>query len=79
MQSALRVQTTILRGGRIELSDLELSAGEQVEIIVFRVPSQPSSRRSALEILAEAPGHRLFKSAEEVDEYLREERDSWDD
>lgn len=79
MQSALRFQTTILLGGRIELSDLQLSAGEQVEIIVFRVPPQPSERRSALEILAEAPGHRLFKNAEEVDEYLREERDSWDD
>lgn len=34
--------------------------------------------RSAVDILAEAPGHRLFKTVAEVDDYLRKERDAWD-
>jgi predicted GTPase len=38
----------------------------------------PVAKRSALDILAEAPGHRLFKTAEEVDAFLAEERSSWE-
>lgn len=39
---------------------------------------EPPMRRSVREILREAPGGRWFKTAAEVDEYIREERDSWD-
>jgi len=79
MQRALRVETTILPGGRIEISNPQLRPGENVEIIIV-LPSQgePTKKRSALDILAEASGHRLFKSAEDVDNYLRQERDSWE-
>lgn len=31
--------------------------------------------RKAVDILAEAPGHRLFKTVAEVDDYVRKERD----
>jgi hypothetical protein len=34
--------------------------------------------RSVLDIIESAPGQRLFKTAEEVDAYLEEERNSWD-
>jgi hypothetical protein len=37
-----------------------------------------AKKRRAAEILAELPGHRIFKTADEVDAYIREERDSWD-
>ena len=78
MQSALRLQTTVLPGGRIEISSPELLQGRDVEVIIL-LSSQVAStkKRSALDILAEAPGHRLFKSAEDVDNYLQQERDSW--
>jgi hypothetical protein len=36
------------------------------------------SRRFALEILDELPGGQLFKTPEEADAYLRQERQSWD-
>ena len=36
----------------------------------------PRPRRSVLDILNDTPGHLLFKTAEEVDEYIRGERDS---
>ena len=35
-------------------------------------------RRAAVDILDEAPGQRLFKSPEDVESYLEEERSSWD-
>lgn len=35
-------------------------------------------KRPAADILDEFPGHLLFTTAEEVDAYIREERDSWD-
>ncbi|MBC7910710.1 MAG: hypothetical protein H7Y30_09440 [Pyrinomonadaceae bacterium] len=34
--------------------------------------------RTAIELLEEMPGNRLFKTSEEADEYLSRERDSWD-
>jgi len=41
-------------------------------------PVQPQ-KRSAMEILAQEPTFSMFKSAEEVDAYLHEERASWED
>jgi hypothetical protein len=35
-------------------------------------------RRSILAVLADAPGHLVFETAEEVDAYLRSERDAWE-
>ena len=40
-------------------------------------PGHPSGR-TAFEIISNGPGQRLFKSAEEVDDYIKEERASWD-
>ena len=38
----------------------------------------PGKRRHALDILAEMPGHQAFQTAEDVDRYVREERESWE-
>lgn len=40
--------------------------------------SVETRRQSTLDILEELPGGRIFKTAEQVDAYLREERDSWE-
>ncbi len=78
MSSAVRVKTTILPGGRIEITDPHFLPGESVEVIVI-APHLPSVKaRSVVDILDEAEGHRLFKTAEEVDAYLLKERESWD-
>lgn len=37
-----------------------------------------TSAPSILDIVREAPGHRLFHTAEDVTSYLREERTAWD-
>ena len=76
MQKAIHVTTTVLPGGRIEIVDKKLPVGESVNVVVLR--STRAEQRSALDILKEAPGQRLFKTAEEVESYLKNERTSWD-
>ncbi len=71
-----KIQTTVQAGGRIEIVSPDLPVGEAVEVTI-RSANGKSRQRCALDILAEAPGHRLFKTAEEVDTYIGEERDSW--
>jgi hypothetical protein len=41
---------------------------------IKRKPSAKRKRRSALDVLHEAPGHQLFQTASEVDTYLEQER-----
>ncbi len=77
MDTALKIMTTVQSGGRIEVVAPDLPVGEAVEVTI-RTGTPGRRKRSALEILAEAPGHRAFKTAQEVDAYIREERDSWD-
>ncbi len=76
MQRALHIRTTVQPGGKVEVASPELEAGQSVDVVVTR--SSSAERRSVVDILAEAPGHRLFKSAKEVDDYIKEERASWD-
>ncbi len=76
MEKALHVRTTVLPGGKVEIASPELEAGQSVDVVVTR--SSSTERRSVVDILAEAPGHRLFKTGKEVDDYIKEERSSWD-
>jgi hypothetical protein len=79
MQKTLRMESTILAGHRLEISNPEFPDGATVEVIVV-VPEQPKPRRmSTLEFLETLPpGPLLFKTPEEVNRYIQEERDSWD-
>ena len=76
MQKPLHLQTTVLPGGKIVVVDPDLSEGETVDIFV--TASSPTPRRSAIDVLAESPGQRLFKTAQDVTDYLESERASWD-
>ncbi len=75
MEKALHVRTTVLPGGKIEIVDRELPVGEPVDVVVSQPPA--SERRSAVDILAEAPGGLVFKTAADVAAYLKEEKESW--
>ena len=75
MQKALHIRTTVLPGGKIEIVDQGLPVGESVDVVVSQLPvSEP---RSAVDILAEAPGGLAFKTAADVAAYLKEEKESW--
>jgi len=77
MDIALQLQTTILPGHRIEIQAPELPEGRTATVLVF-VDEAPPAKRRLSDILADYSGGQLFRSAEEVDEYLRAERGSWD-
>lgn len=76
MQRVIEQQVTVLPGGKIELICPDLKAGETVEVVVLHEPAVP--RRSAWEIINDGPRERLFETAKEVDDYIAEERASWD-
>ena len=76
MQKALHIRTTVQPGGKVEIVDQELQEGENVDVIISPAPT--ASTRSAWQIISEGPEQRLFKTAKEVDDYLAEERASWD-
>ena len=78
MESALRIKTKVLPGKRIEIVSSELVEGDSVEVLVVLPAKRRSRRRSVLDLLKSTPAPGAFKSAEEVDKYLQEERDSWD-
>jgi hypothetical protein len=77
MAATFQVQTIIQPGHRIEIQAPELPEGRAVTVLVLvDEPALPKRRLS--DILADYPGGQLFRSAEEVDNYLRAEREAWD-
>lgn len=77
MTQTLQIETTILPGHRIEIQAPELPEGRSATVFVL-VEEHPLSKRRLSEILADYRGGQLFRSAQEVDDYLRAERESWD-
>ena len=78
MQAALRLNTWVKPGGKIEVADTQLPAGKPVDVIILFPQQADASPRSVVDILAEAPGHLVFPSVEEVDTYIQEEREAWE-
>ncbi len=74
MAIEVRVKTTVLPGGRIEISTPELIPGQQATVVVTIEDNKPAEQRHVIDILTALPGHQLFHNAEEVDAYIREER-----
>ena len=81
MQTALRLETTILPGHRLELSAPELPEGARVEVIVV-LPEKPRpqtiSMLEFLETLPPGPSPRCFPTWEEYERHLQEEKDAWE-
>jgi predicted CopG family antitoxin len=68
------------------LADAEqLSPADLVDtLVLMKQESQKKQngvgqRQSALDVLAELPGKRLFRTADDVDRYLDEEDAAWSD
>lgn len=81
MATAIHREAIVGPDGKIEISAPELAPGQHVSISIEPmepVEQPPQDKPHAIDVLERMPGHRLFKTAEEVDAYLREERDSWD-
>ena len=78
MAIEVHVNTIVLPGGRIEISIPKLVAGQRASVVVTVEDQGPVEQRHVIDILAALPGHQVFQNAEEVDAYLREERDAWE-
>ena len=76
MQKVLHKKATVQPGGKIEIVDGDLQPGEHVDVVIS--PALAHSPRSAWQTISEGSGQRLFRSAKEVDDYLAEERASWE-
>ena len=77
MGAARKIKTVVQSGGRIEVNAPDWPAGQPVEVTIRLSDAQSPRRRSVVDILAECPGGVLFKTPQDVDAYIREERDSW--
>jgi hypothetical protein len=75
MAQTIEVTTKVLPGHRIEVEVPELPEGTLVRVLVT-LDGEPK-KRSFYENLGDYRGG-LFKTAEEVEAYIREERDSWE-
>ena len=87
MSAIIHREAVVGPDGKIEVSAPELQPGQHVRITIEPetapetapdVTSATSTEPSLYDLIKDLPGGRLFKTAEEVDEYIRQERDSWD-
>jgi hypothetical protein len=84
MSTAIHIKTRVLTGGRIEITAPELQEGQEADVIItvqsHHLPDEASrdAKVHVLDIVATLPPRRNFQTAEEVERYIREERDSWD-
>jgi hypothetical protein len=77
MQSALHLKTQVLPGKKIEIQSDNLEIGDTVDVFVItEIKSNPKGN-SIEDIIKDLPGQEILKTAQEVDEYLKGERDSW--
>lgn len=78
MATEVRVKTIVLPGGKIEISTPELIPGQHATVVVTIEDNESVQQPHVIDILTALSGHQLFHSAEEVDAYIHEERDSWE-
>ena len=78
VQTIVRAKTIVQSEWQITVTNPALHIGEAVEVLILLPDESDEPRLSILDVLNSVPGHQLFKSAEEVDQYIREERESWD-
>ena len=79
MQTALRMETIVLPGHRVEISAQELPEGAKVEVIVILPQAGAMPRTSMVELLKTLPpGPRAFDTWEEYERFLEEEKNSWE-
>jgi hypothetical protein len=78
MQSALRITTTVLTGGKVELQLPPESVGDEIEIFVVLPEKKKIVQQSIFDFFDEIHRHGPFRTGEEIDRDLQEERDSWD-
>ena len=79
MQTEIRVETTVLPGHRVDVSDPDLPEGAKVDVIVRMQENPPQRKMSVLELVQSLPpGPRAYPTWEEYERRLQEEKNSWE-
>ncbi|PHJ60441.1 hypothetical protein VF14_14835 [Nostoc linckia z18] len=83
MQSALRIETKVLPGNKIEITlpddTLSTSVGQTIEVIVLIPQKTTLEGQSIMHLLEEIHKQRpVGRSVEEINQDLQAERDAWD-
>ncbi len=78
MESPLYIRTTVLPGKIIEVTSSSLVEGDQVDVTIRYASSRRVRRRTVMDIIEANHPPQVFKTADDVDEYLERERNSWD-
>lgn len=83
MQSALRIETKVLPGNKIEITlpadTLSTSVGQTIEVIVLIPQKTTLEGQSIMQLLEEIHKQRpVGRSVEEINRDLQAERDAWD-
>ncbi len=76
MVRAIKQEITIQSPGRLEISSPELIYGARAEVIVILEESKPKRRFDLRRIIGTGKG--CYSSPDEVDAFLRGERDEWE-
>jgi hypothetical protein len=76
MVAAIKQTVVVQPGGRVEVRSDQLKEGSTAEVIVLVDAQPPAQHRSLSSFIGSAKGS--FKSGAEIDTYVRELRDEWD-
>jgi hypothetical protein len=76
MLNGLRQKAIVKPGGVVEICSPELPAGATVEVIVLMESPLKQSEQPLTSFLGSARGS--FATPEEVDKFIRQERDAWE-
>jgi hypothetical protein len=78
MQAALRITTKVLPGNKIEIQLPESEIGDNIDVFVILPEKTEPQHSSVLKLIEQIRSKHSFKSAEDIDRQLQEERTSWD-
>lgn len=76
MLQGFRQKATVQPGGVIEICSPELPSGATVEVIILMELLLNEPNKSLTSFIGTAKGS--FVTSEEVDQFIRQERDSWE-
>lgn len=80
MSAIIHREAVVGPDGKIEISAPELQPGQRVAITIEPEGEAgvTSPEPSLYDLVKDLPGGLMFETAEEVDAYIRQDRDSWD-
>jgi len=78
MSTIVQITTTVRDDGSIEVRAPGLTPGQQVTVSIATTDEEQRTGPHMLDAVAALKGHHIFTSAEEVDTFIRGERDAWD-